>query len=69
MRLGKLFLGHIRERGSDTLRLSCSNTKSARSRHGWEGVAYSLSVGVVEGLELDDVGMTDDAHDLKFTVL
>ena len=30
---------------------------------------YSLSIGVVECLQFDDVGMTDDPHDLKFTVL
>jgi hypothetical protein len=32
-------------------------------------IAYTFAIGVVEGLELDDVGMADDAHDLEFTVL
>ncbi len=31
--------------------------------------AYSFAVGIVEGLELDNVGVTDNAHDLEFTVL
>lgn len=31
--------------------------------------AYAFTVGVVEGLELDDVGVADNAHDLEFTVL
>jgi hypothetical protein len=30
---------------------------------------YTFAVGVVEGLELDNVGMTNDTHDLEFTVL
>ena len=33
------------------------------------GDSYSFAVGVVKGLELDNVGVTDDAHDLEFTVL
>jgi len=32
-------------------------------------VAYALSVGVVEGFELYDVWVTNDAHDLQFTIL
>jgi len=32
-------------------------------------IAYPVSVGVVESLELDDVGMADDAHDLELSVL
>lgn len=30
---------------------------------------YPVAVGVVEGLELDDIGMAHDAHNLKLTVL
>ena len=30
---------------------------------------YAFAVRVVEGLELDNVGVTNNAHDLKFTVL
>lgn len=32
-------------------------------------VANPVSVGVVEGLELDDVRVPDNAHDLEFSVL
>lgn len=30
---------------------------------------YPLSVGVVEGFELDNVGVSDDTHDLQLAVL
>ena len=30
---------------------------------------YAFAVGVVKGLELDDVGMADDSHDLQLTIL
>lgn len=30
---------------------------------------YPVTVGVVEGLEFDDVGMAHNPHDLKLTVL
>jgi hypothetical protein len=30
---------------------------------------YPLAVVVEEGLELDNVGVSDNAHDLEFTVL
>jgi hypothetical protein len=32
-------------------------------------VTHPLAVAVVEGLELDDVWMSNNAHDLKFSVL
>lgn len=31
--------------------------------------AYPLAIAVVESLQLDDVGMSDNAHDLKLTIL
>ena len=30
---------------------------------------YAIAIGIVESLELDDVGMTDYAHDLQLTIL
>lgn len=41
------------------------------ARVGWvtEGEAHAFTVGVVKGLELDNVGVSDNAHYLKFTVL
>lgn len=33
------------------------------------GGTYPLAIVVEEGLELDNVGVPDDAHDLQFTVL
>jgi hypothetical protein len=33
----------------------------------WE--THPLAIVVEEGLELHDVGVSDNAHDLKFTVL
>lgn len=32
-------------------------------------VAYPLAIAVVEGLQLDNVGVSDDAHDLQFSIL
>jgi hypothetical protein len=32
-------------------------------------VTHPLAVAVVEGLELDDIWMSNNAHDLKFSVL
>jgi hypothetical protein len=32
-------------------------------------VTYALAIRVVECLELDNIGVTNDAHDLKLTVL
>lgn len=32
-------------------------------------VTYSFAIRIVEGLELDDVWMADNAHDLQLTVL
>lgn len=37
--------------------------------HGGVEFANPVTVGIVESLELDDVGMAHDAHDLKFAVL
>lgn len=33
------------------------------------GKSHAFTIRVVEGLELNDIGMADDTHDLKFTVL
>ena len=42
----------------------------------WEGRetkanldTHPVAVGIVEGLQLHDVGMTDNPHDLQFTIL
>jgi hypothetical protein len=34
-----------------------------------EGVTYPLAIGIVKGLELNDIGVTNNAHDLQFTIL
>jgi hypothetical protein len=33
------------------------------------GMAYSLAIAVVERLQLDDVWVPDNAHDLQLSVL
>lgn len=33
------------------------------------GETYALAVGVVKGLELHNVGVAHDSHDLKLSVL
>jgi len=33
------------------------------------GVTHSFAIGVVKSLQLDDIRMTNDAHDLELTVL
>lgn len=30
---------------------------------------YPFAIAVVESLQFDDVGVSDDAHDLQFTIL
>jgi hypothetical protein len=32
-------------------------------------MTYAIAVGVVESFQLDDVGVSHDAHDLEFSVL
>jgi hypothetical protein len=34
-----------------------------------EEVPYTFTIGIIEGLELDNVGMADNTHNLEFTVL
>jgi hypothetical protein len=45
--------------------------KVSRTNYTWAHAVdtYPLAIVVEEGLELDDVGMPDDAHNLQFTVL
>src|ERR1700744_3773020 len=38
-------------------------------RRGGAGATHARAVAVVEGLELDDVGVADDSHDLQLSVL
>lgn len=35
----------------------------------WTGGSYAFTVGVVKGLELNDIGVSDNTHNLEFTVL
>ncbi len=31
--------------------------------------AYPFTIGIVKGLQLHDIRVSDDAHDLQFTIL
>lgn len=46
-----------------------SYTRQDRGALFWPADTYPLAVVVEEGLELDNVGVPDNAHDLEFTVL
>lgn len=64
--LGDEFLHQVQV---DLIFLYSSQHPTAMSLAGASGTAHAFSIRVVEGLQLYDVGVPDDAHDLQFTVL
>lgn len=45
------------------------NVSGTTQAEGAAGDTYALAIVVEEGLELDNVGVADNAHDLEFAVL
>ena len=69
---GKRFLEQIRGQGSGTLRLSVLFASAPSKRSVWVEVGrltYPLTVRVVERLQLYNVGMAYNPHNLQLTVL
>lgn len=73
---GKRSLGQIQGRGSSTLHLSIKTQKCQSlitgpclDAEGARSGTYPLAIRVVKRLELYNIGVSDDAHNLQFTVL
>lgn len=68
--LDRLFRERTRGRDLDRLRLSATRVSShALTFCICARLAYPFPIRIVEGLQFDDIWMTDNAHDLQLSIL